>query len=173
MATTATMASLCWDVACAASPYVAPARPRWPPQLARRVLSKSCGHCFHCAAVLPPDAHGRRQWDIDHHPVPYRDIADQQCCGVRDALDESNLVASCVACNRGGAHERAQACRCHRRYLVRAARLACAAVVAVVVAVLVLVARRVASGGAAPLWARAVVNTTTTTHALRTPPRAP
>ena len=126
---------MCWEVVCAASPYVAPVRPRWPPGLTSRVFAESSGRCFHCGAALPADTAGGRQWDIDHHPVPYRDIADQLCCGVRDALDESNLVASCVACNRAGTHERGQACRCRRRHAVRAVRAACLAAVVVVILV--------------------------------------
>ena len=128
---------MCWDVMCAASPYVAPVRPRWPTGLTNRVLSESYGRCFHCGVVLTTDVTGRRQWDIDHHPVPYREIADQLCCGVRDALDESNLVASCITCNRGGTFERGQVCRCPHRYVVRVVRFVCVVAVAVVVVMVV------------------------------------
>ena len=155
------MTSLCWDIVCAASPYVAPARPRFPPSLVRRVHAECHGCCFHCGVALPADDTGRRRWDVDHHPVPFREIADQLCCGVRDTLDESNLVASCIACNRGGTHERAQACRCHRRYVVRAARAACTVSTLIIVVLLIMVVvRRVASGGVFTIWSPFMENAT-------------
>lgn len=56
---------------------------------------KGISHCWHCGTKL---AIGH--FDVDHFPVPFRDIHDQLCCGVTDPLDPSNLVPTCTTCNR-------------------------------------------------------------------------
>ena len=89
-------------------------RPRIPKALATRTFNRhdnphGVGHCWHCGVRLDPNK--RSSWHVDHHPIPYRDIEDQVCCGVRDPLDPSNLVPSCPGCNMRHEHEGHQ-CRC-------------------------------------------------------------
>jgi 5-methylcytosine-specific restriction endonuclease McrA len=76
-------------------------RRKFPVALRARVWTKAGGRCTHCGVELPEDA----AWHVDHHPVPFRDIEHQVCCGVTDPMDESNLVASCARCNVSHAHE--------------------------------------------------------------------
>ena len=79
-------------------------RPRWPKHYPRLVYDKDRGACHHCGTPLRFEE--RNTWHIDHFPVAYRDIEDQCCFGVRDPLDMSNLVLSCVSCNVSHVHER-------------------------------------------------------------------
>ena len=84
-------------------------RPKIPKTVAARVFARSEGKCWHCRADLvlgarTPGMQGA--WNVDHYPVPYRDIEDQMCWGVTDPLLESNLVAACVACNQSHEFER-------------------------------------------------------------------
>lgn len=104
-----------------AGPPVMP-RPRWSKALLRSVYARASGHCHHCGVALPWDT--PRTWHVDHHPVRYADIEDQVCVGVTDPRDESNLVASCAACNTSHAHERDvwfghSQFPCKRRWFVR------------------------------------------------------
>ena len=97
-------------------------RPRWSKALLRSVYARASGHCHHCGVALPWDT--PRTWHVDHHPVRYADIEDQVCVGVTDPRDESNLVASCAACNTSHAHERDvwfghSQFPCKRRWFVR------------------------------------------------------
>lgn len=103
-------------------------RPRWPKDLLERVYTKSRGKCHHCGVDLPWDRTGgaRRAWHVDHHPVAYRDIEGQVLWGVRDPLDERNLVASCPPCNLSHEHEHDVCCghtqcRCRRDWVRSAA----------------------------------------------------
>ena len=87
-------------------------RPRWTQSQASLVRSKTNGKCFHCGAQLPDH---RAAWHIDHHPIPYRDIESQLCCGVTDPRDMRNLVPSCPTCNTSHVAEPAgRACFCGR-----------------------------------------------------------
>ena len=98
-------------------------RPHWPKDLVGRVYDKSSGKCHHCGCDLPWNraSSGRRTWHVDHYPVAYRDIEGQVLWGVRDPLDESNLVASCAPCNLSHEFERDVCCghtqlRCRRSW---------------------------------------------------------
>ena len=83
-------------------------RPRIPDPMVQRLLVKSNNKCTHCHIAL--DTTKRSNYHIDHHPVAYRDIDGQCCIGVRDPLDETNLVASCPSCNLSHAHEHEVCC---------------------------------------------------------------
>lgn len=77
-----------------------PRRPAWPTHLRALVRARSdklhpAGHCWHCGVPLVG-----RDWDVDHFPIPFRDIFDQLCCGVTDPRAPKNLVPSCRSCNR-------------------------------------------------------------------------
>lgn len=101
-------------------------RPRWPKQVVDLVWMKSNGRCHHCRTSLSrrdPESQ-RRTWHVDHHPIPYRLIKDQCCCGTTDPVyDIDNLVASCAACNVSHRHETGrQPIRCHRPTWVRIVR---------------------------------------------------
>ena len=41
----------------------------------------------------------RGVWQVDHYPVPYRDIESQILIGITNTNDPSNLVPSCMECN--------------------------------------------------------------------------
>lgn len=58
------------------------------------------GRCWHCGVALPATG-----WHVDHHPIPWRLISTQACCGITDGKDLSNLVPSCARCNEGHQHE--------------------------------------------------------------------
>lgn len=83
------------------------ARPRrkWPAGHKEAVLHRSdnpqgaVGVCWWCGKRLTV-----KTMDIDHL-IPFRDIADQACCGITNDLELGNLVPSCAKCNRGGLHE--------------------------------------------------------------------
>ena len=84
------------------------------------ILDKTEGKCFHCDKNLLIE----RQWDIDHHPVVYRDIEDQcwcwPCGTVIDVADISNLQPSCVSCNRSHTHEDGKCIYCgHTQLRIR------------------------------------------------------
>lgn len=61
------------------------------------------GHCWHCGKQLIFKNRGntkkRGVWQVDHYPVPYRDIESQILIGITDVNDASNLVPSCMECN--------------------------------------------------------------------------
>ena len=61
------------------------------------------GHCWHCGKkiVFEQRSSGNKSgvWQVDHFPVPHRDIENQICCGVTDTLDPVNLVPACKKCN--------------------------------------------------------------------------
>ena len=78
-------------------------RPRIPKKLARQVLLSTGKQCYHCGKRL--NEYSRKEWHVDHHPVVFRDIRDQFCCGVVDPLDLENLVPSCVKCNLSHEYE--------------------------------------------------------------------
>lgn len=61
------------------------------------------GNCWHCGKKIYYKNRGIKNkkgiWQIDHYPVPYRDIEDQIIIGIKDPLNPKNLVPSCVGCN--------------------------------------------------------------------------
>lgn len=84
------------------------------------VIKKTDGKCFHCQKNLLIE----RVWDVDHHPVVYRDIEDQcwcwPCGTVVDVADINNLQPSCVACNRSHKHEHGKCIFCgHTQLRIR------------------------------------------------------
>lgn len=83
-------------------------RPRWPRHVEEQVWEAGGGKCHHCGNVLTKTP--RKGWHIDHFPVAFRDIEDQCCWGVTDALDVSNLVVSCPPCNMSHTFESTQYC---------------------------------------------------------------
>lgn len=97
-------------------------RPRFTTEERQAVLNKTGGKCFHCHTELDT------VWDVDHHPIPYRDIEDQCCWGVTDPKDFSNLVPSCRSCNRSHQYEQSQV-RCRKSYYVKTFLLVCACAV--------------------------------------------
>lgn len=129
----AALRKFCDAVWCGVPTSRSASRPRWPTRIVNFVWFKSNGRCHHCKVRLQrldPESQ-RREWHIDHHPIPYRLIVDQCCCGVTDPLDPDNLVASCAKCNMGHAHETGrQWIRCHRPTWIRIAR--CAGLIALV-----------------------------------------
>ncbi len=78
-------------------------RKKWPKALEKLVYDKSGGKCHHCGKKLSRNP--RKGWQIDHFPVPHRDVESQLCCGVTDTLDPTNLVLSCPPCNMSHRHE--------------------------------------------------------------------
>lgn len=56
---------------------------------------KTPGHCWHCGTKLTTG-----DWDVDHFPVPFRDIERRWIGGITDPKDPQNLVPSCKPCNR-------------------------------------------------------------------------
>ena len=102
----------CWFV-CGCSFFAAPKVARYPamprPKFTTRerdIVFQSSdnpygpGRCFHCGVNLAD-----RPFDLDHHPVLYRDIESQLCCGVTNPKSLDNIVLSCVKCNRSHAYE--------------------------------------------------------------------
>lgn len=81
----------------------------WSNGLPERVYDKFNGVCKHCKEKLPDKEIKPRQYDIDHHPIPYRDIADNSCPSfclkVNDPMDENNLIPAHIKCNRSGNFE--------------------------------------------------------------------
>ncbi len=61
------------------------------------------GHCWHCGKKIVFKNRGsdnsRGVWQIDHFPVPYRDIENQVLIGITDPLCPKNLVPACKKCN--------------------------------------------------------------------------
>ena len=78
-------------------------RPRISSSLAFSIFDRHKGRCHHCGKRLRKSM--RKSWHIDHHPIPFRDVEDQCCFGVRDPLAATNLVLSCVHCNVSHHHE--------------------------------------------------------------------
>lgn len=83
-----------------------PARRGFGARLRRQVLGRSdnphgVNHCWHCGTSLLEEG----TWHVDHHPIPYRDIWDQLCCGVTDEHALHNLKPTCVSCNTSHAFE--------------------------------------------------------------------
>eukprot|EP00747_Dinoflagellata_sp_TGD_P219937 gnl/TRDRNA2_/TRDRNA2_91961_c0_seq3.p1 gnl/TRDRNA2_/TRDRNA2_91961_c0~~gnl/TRDRNA2_/TRDRNA2_91961_c0_seq3.p1 ORF type:complete len:309 (+),score=30.51 gnl/TRDRNA2_/TRDRNA2_91961_c0_seq3:90-1016(+) len=82
---------------------------KWPFKLLRKVFWRDDnpygpGACWHCGTPLNFEIRGHNKpnsWEVDHWPVPRRDINGQLCCGVVDTTDKENLVPSCLPCNRG------------------------------------------------------------------------
>ena len=74
-------------------------RRRFSKHLLKEIYAKSNGNCHHCNKMLPWIPGSPRVWHVDHHPVAFRDIADQVMFGITDPMDVSNLVASCRSCN--------------------------------------------------------------------------
>lgn len=113
--------------------------------LARRGNPYGAGHCWHCGVGLQVDATTGPKWDIDHFPIPFRDIQDQCLCGVTDSRASNNLVPACVGCNRSGKYEagnqwyycgRTQVC-CLRSVCVRVVWLALGLVMGALVVMLI------------------------------------
>ena len=79
-------------------------RPKWPKDYPLLVFNKTDGVCFHCDKKIIFEQrikkHGPNYWEIDHHPVKYKDIRHQCCFGVTNSLDIDNLVPSCGPCNK-------------------------------------------------------------------------
>lgn len=67
------------------------------------------GSCWHCGKKLIFKNRGTKKkngiWQIDHYPVPYRDLEDQIFIGIKDPLNPVNLVPSCVQCNLSHKYE--------------------------------------------------------------------
>ena len=61
------------------------------------------GNCWHCGKRIFLKSRGNKDkrgvWQVDHYPVPYRDLEDQILIGIKDPLNPLNLVPSCVKCN--------------------------------------------------------------------------
>ena len=62
------------------------------------------GNCWHCGKKIVYEHRSSTSpesttWQVDHYPVPHRDIENQICCGVTDTLDPENLVPACKKCN--------------------------------------------------------------------------
>ena len=61
------------------------------------------GNCWHCGKKIFFKKRGIKNkkgvWQIDHYPIPYRDLEDQVLIGIKDPLNPINLVPSCVKCN--------------------------------------------------------------------------
>lgn len=61
------------------------------------------GNCWHCGKKIIFKKRGNKNkkgiWQIDHYPIPYRDLEDQTLIGIKDPLNPINLVPSCVDCN--------------------------------------------------------------------------
>ena len=87
-----------------------PHRPRWPAGLKDTVLTRGSWRCAHCGMALEAG-----NTDIDHFPVPFRDIHDNACLACwpgapRGPLDLDNLVPACRQCNRSHIAERSLWC---------------------------------------------------------------
>ena len=80
-------------------------RKKFPTSLVELIYRRDDGRCHHCGRALPWNREKPRLFDLDHFPIPYRDVEDQVCCGVTDSLDPQNLVLSCRHCNRSHTHE--------------------------------------------------------------------
>ncbi len=68
------------------------------------------GHCWHCGKKIKYKNRGNKKdkkgvWQIDHYPVPYRDIESQLCIGITDSNDPNNLVPACMKCNLSHQYE--------------------------------------------------------------------
>ena len=91
-------------------------RPQWPRGLPQKIWDEQNGICYHCKIQLPPRDETPRKYDIDHHPIPFRDIADNccpHCCiDVSDPLERNNLVATHVVCNRSHTYEKSSSMYC-------------------------------------------------------------
>ena len=87
-------------------------RPPWQKGLAQKLWDSQQGICPHCNIQLPPRDEKPRKYDIDHHPIPFKDIADNACphfcIDVYDPNDIKNLVASHSSCNRSHKYEKSQ-----------------------------------------------------------------
>ena len=96
-------------------------RPHFTHKVREQVLKKNGGRCFHCNADLSKD---NIEWDVDHHPVVYRDIEDQCKCWpfgmVTNATDFKNLQPSCTKCNRSHKYEKKHCWYCgHTQLRIR------------------------------------------------------
>ena len=68
------------------------------------------GHCWHCGKKIKYKNRGNKKdkngvWQMDHYPVPYRDIESQLCFGITDSNDPNNLVPACIQCNLSHQYE--------------------------------------------------------------------
>ena len=74
--------------------------------------------CWHCGLKLDfkrrKGSDGFGAWNMDHYPVPFRDIETQYCCGIMDSNDYNNIVPSCISCNIGHHYERSNWYYCGR-----------------------------------------------------------
>lgn len=88
---------------------------RFTSEFAHKIWDKHNGFCIHCNKKLPSKLGNPRKYDIDHHPIPFRDIDDNLCCSVcvkvSDVQDIDNLVATHRNCNRSHRFE-PDACCC-------------------------------------------------------------
>jgi F0F1-type ATP synthase assembly protein I len=84
-------------------------RPDWPRGMAEKLWDAQHGRCYHCKQELPSKNIHPREYDIDHFPIPFRDIEDNVLPSfmlkVNSSTDENNIVASCRACNRSHLYE--------------------------------------------------------------------
>ena len=90
-------------------------RKKWTAEITEKVFNREDnpygkGKCWHCGRRICKKQRtsydGYYPWNIDHYPVLYRDIEDQIFFGVTDTRDLSNLVPSCVKCNKSHVHEK-------------------------------------------------------------------
>jgi hypothetical protein len=68
------------------------------------------GHCWHCGKKIKfknrsNNKNKKYVWQIDHYPVPYRDIESQLLVGITDSNDPNNLVPACIKCNLSHQYE--------------------------------------------------------------------
>ena len=88
------------------------ARPVWQKGLAQKLWDRQNGICPHCNSQLPPRDEHPRKYDIDHHPIPFKDIADNACprfcIQIHDPCDINNLVTTHISCNRSHKYEKTQ-----------------------------------------------------------------
>ena len=68
------------------------------------------GHCWHCGKKIKFKSRGDNKnnkyvWQVDHYPVPYRDIESQLLIGVTNPNDPKNLVPACKQCNLSHKYE--------------------------------------------------------------------
>ena len=93
-------------------------RPAWPKGLPQKIWDEQKGACYHCKIQLPPRDETPRKYDLDHHPIPYRDIVDNACPSfcvkVEDNIERTNLVAAHAVCNRSHQHEATSHSCCNR-----------------------------------------------------------
>ena len=75
------------------------------------------GHCWHCGKRIYFKNRSSQKkngaWQIDHHPIPYRDIEDQVLIGIINPNYEKNLVSACLECNLSHKYENSKIYYCN------------------------------------------------------------